>query len=176
MSSAEGSPLRAVDIEICDKCGVPIKYCVFFGHVESADGEGNEAPAPTPQPKKGGKKEAPKQDIIITVKERTKKKRTTSIKNLEGWGVDVKELSKTLAKKMAIGCSMKNTPTGVEIVIQGDAGQQVIDILLKQYKVPKGNIKAVRKAKKKTPEELAEANQPPPQPGMESDDDDDDSD
>lgn len=172
-------PLEFVDVDICPKCAVPNAYCTFFGHVVKPEGEG-EGDAEQPEAPKAkapaNKKEAAKQNVIVTVKQRTKKKNTTSIKNLEGWNVDVKEFCKTIKKKMAIGCSTKNGPTGVEIVIQGDAGQQVIDILLKQYKVPKGNIQAVRKAKKKTAEEVAAANQPPPQPGMESDDDDDDDD
>lgn len=175
--SSPSPPLEAVELDVCEKCGVPKAYCGFFGHVQKPEGEeGDAAPEAAPAPKAKGpanKKEAAKQNVIVTVKQRTKKKNTTSIKNLEGWNVDIKEFCTAIKKKMAIGCSTKSGPTGVEVVIQGDAGQQVIDMLLKQYKVPKGNIQAVRKAKKKTPEEVAAANQPPPQPGMESDDDSD---
>ena len=165
------------EVEYCPKCDVPTVYCKFFGHVEGeAEAEGDAAGEPKPAKGKGkGKGDGAdgKPNVVVTVKQRTKRKSTTSVSNLEPWGIDIKELSKAISKKMAIGCSTKKDAAGgLQIVIQGDAGTQIIEILTGQYKVPKGNIRAVRKSKQKTPEQIAEANQPPPQPGFDSGSDD----
>ena len=163
------------EVPYCPRCDVPTVYCRFFGHEEgAAEGEAQEEGEKEAKPAKGkGKGDGAKQAVVVTVKQRTKKKCTTSVSNLAAWGIDIKELSKAISKKMAIGCSTKKDATGgLQIVIQGDAGAQVIEILRGQYKVPAGSIKAVRKSKQKTPEQIAEANQPPPQPGFEGEDED----
>jgi translation initiation factor 1 (eIF-1/SUI1) len=106
----------------------------------------------------------------VTVKARTKRKSTTTIAGLQGWDIDVRELSKSISKKSAIGCSTKQTATGLSIVVQGDIGRQICEILIRDYKIPKMSIQAIRKAKKQpTPEEIADRNQPPPQPTINSD-------
>lgn len=157
------------DIELCERCGVPTCYCKFFGHVEQTentegeegatkeeDGEKKPQQQQQQQQNKGGKNKGEKPHIQITVKSRTKRKNTTTVSNLEAWEIDTKEFSKAIAKKMAIGCSTKKSQTGIQIVIQGDAAQQIQEVLIGTYKVPKKQIATVRKQKKPAAEEGAE--------------------
>jgi translation initiation factor 1 (eIF-1/SUI1) len=164
--SADGFPHVAV--EYCEQCGVPIDYCRFFGHNRTNpdapdDDSRQRRPKPKPPPKEG-----PKPNIVLTVKARTKKKSTTTIANLENWDINPRDFGKAIQKRLAIGSSTKATPTGVTVVIQGDAGQTVIDVLTQQYHVPKASIQAVRKVKK-DPVAVQARNQPPPQPDFNDD-------
>ncbi|OHS98087.1 hypothetical protein TRFO_35550 [Tritrichomonas foetus] len=168
-TEAPQNDFRHLTVDYCPRCGVPTCYCQFFGHKRpqpKEDGEGNgeepqEEEFEETKPKKGGAKKGneEKPNIIVTVKQRTKRKNTTTIANLEQWDIDTKEFSKLISKKMAIGCSSKKSQTGLQIVIQGDAGEQVINLLCKEFKVPKKNISAVRKVKK-APEPKQPAAQP----------------
>jgi translation initiation factor 1 (eIF-1/SUI1) len=155
--------LPHVPVEYCEQCGIPIDYCRFFGHnrgnTDAPDDDPHQRRAkPKPPPKEG-----PKPNIVLTVKARTKKKSTTTVANLEHWDINPRDFGKAIQRRLAIGCSTKATPTGVSVVIQGDAGQAVIDVLTQQYHVPKASIQAVRKVKK-DPVAVQARNQPPPQP------------
>ena len=185
MSEEESSSSQINEEEnkvvICPRCDVPICYCQFFGHTHKINENGEETDVIEEVPdlqklakKKAGKKENEnKQDIKVIIKSRTKRKKITTIENMEDWDIDVKDFSKQISKKMAIGCSTQKSPTGkLQVVVQGDASIQVIEILIKQMKIPKDNIKAIRKEKKAPVED---PHQPPPQPnrgGNEYSDDD----
>ena len=137
--------LHHVDIEYCPRCGVPTMYCRFFGHKRYI---GTEEEEEDYSPKKT-KKEKPKPNVIVTVKQRTRRKNTTSIAHMEEWGIDIKEFSKSIAKKMAIGCSYNHDRNNVlQIVIQGNVGDKIIELLEKQYQIPKNNITAVKKVRR----------------------------
>ncbi|ORX35475.1 translation initiation factor SUI1 [Kockovaella imperatae] len=83
------------------------------------------------------KKEAAK--IIIKRSERTKRKHATHIQGLELFGVDLKKAAKMMASKFATGASVSKTATGDdEIVVQGDVGDDVVDMLRNQVKELKG--------------------------------------
>lgn len=170
----ENSPLQRVEVELCPICQVPPCYCHFFKlHPEetepppppSVEGEEDgEAPpsaevaqeaAPPPPPAKTG---PAKPKINIQVKSRTKRKMTTTAMYLENWGINVKDFSKAVSKKMAIGCSTKNKQDGVVLVVQGDASSHIVP-LLKNAGVPQNMIQITRKTKQ-TPKEPP---QPPPQ-------------
>ena len=179
-------PIKHRDIEYCEICNVPICYCRFFGHIrpstkyikkvitlhlirddgtevtEEEEGEEEEEVEEEVINVIAQKKKGQKRNVIVTVKARTKRKNTTSIANLEDWEIDIKDFSKEISKKMAIGCSYNKTQTGIQVVIQGDVGNTVIDILLHKYNIPKENIEAIRKTKKKPT--TINRHQPPPQP------------
>ena len=138
------------DVKYCPRCDVPVCYCRFFGHGAN-EGENNENEKEGHESgpkKKGGKNSGEKREVIVSVNQRTKKKRTTVISHLDDWDIDLKDFSKHVSKKLALGCSTTNGPTGQEIVIQGDAGDQIIEMLLHEFSIPKNSIKAVRKMKK----------------------------
>ncbi|KAH0784970.1 Translation initiation factor SUI1 [Histomonas meleagridis] len=176
-------PIQHINVEYCEKCNIPTCYCPYFGHViakpkivktkvvninsdgeeviEEEEVEEEEEEEVIEKPKPKGKK-GQILDIVITVKSRTKRKNTTTIANLASWDIDVKEFSKSVQKKMAIGCSYKKSQMGLQVVIQGDVGQAIAEILIKQYNIPKANIQAIRKTKKKPTN--VNRHQPPPQP------------
>lgn len=178
-------PLFHCDVEYCDTCGVPTCYCRLFGHIractkvvrklvtlhvlqddgtelieeEEVEEEEEEAEVVSTTVRRSNEQQ---RNVIITVKARTKRKNTTTIANLECWKIDVRDFSKEISKKMAIGCSYKKTQAGVQVVIQGDVMQAVINILLSTYSIPKTSIETVRKTKKNPT--AINRHQPPPQP------------
>ena len=154
--------LHHVNVEYCPRCRVPIGYCKFFGHDREAEAaalaaaaaaaaNGEEVPQiePEPAPKQKQKR---RQNIRIVVKQRSRRKNTTTIYCVLEWDIDVKGFSKFVRTKMAIGCSTKKTKDGdTAIVIQGDVGKPVHDLLISQYNVPKEAIAmTVKKIKAKT--------------------------
>ena len=155
--------LHRVHVEYCPKCHVPIGYCRFFGHDRAAEaaaienGEIPEEPTTTQTPAQKQKKLV---NINIIVKQRSKRKHTTTIQNLPEWGIDVKPLSKFVRAKMSIGCSTKKTKAGATVVvIQGNAASQITSILTQQFNVPKDKITVTTRLIKKK-----RAAAPPPQP------------
>ncbi|RXK37383.1 translation machinery-associated protein 22 [Tremella mesenterica] len=83
------------------------------------------------------KKEAAK--ITIKRSERTRRKHQTHIHGLEAFGVDLKKAAKLFAGKFATGSSVSKNPQGEEeIVIQGDVGDDIVEMLQAQVGVLKG--------------------------------------
>ncbi|WVF68810.1 translation machinery-associated protein 22 [Kwoniella sp. CBS 6097] len=102
------------------------------------------------------KKEATK--IIIKRSERTKRKHQTHVQNLELFGIDLKKAAKLFAGKFATGSSVSKTPQGEEeIVIQGDVGDEIVEMLKAQVGVLKGapadQVTRIEVKKKKAEEE-----------------------
>ncbi|EAY11825.1 Translation initiation factor SUI1 family protein [Trichomonas vaginalis G3] len=176
--------LQKATVEYCPKCDVPLCYCRFFklhgeGGEGEAEGEDAEAEAEDKKaPAKGGKnakkgaakdpKDLPK--IQIIVKNRRARKFLTTVSMIEPWGLDLKELTKAISKKMSTSCSTKKKDGMTQIIVQGDAQQPLKDILKTQFKVPLTSIQVTIKQKKKP-----EPDQPPPQ-GRFNEEEDDDSD
>ncbi|KAL1405229.1 Translation machinery-associated protein 22 [Vanrija albida] len=95
--------------------------------------------------------------IIIKREERTKRKVLTHIQGLELFGVDLKKAAKLFASKFATGSSVSKNPQGQdEIVVQGDVGDEVVEMLKQQVGVLKGapgdQVSRVEAKKKKEPE------------------------
>ncbi|KFA48563.1 hypothetical protein S40293_00392 [Stachybotrys chartarum IBT 40293] len=90
---------------------------------------------------------------VVTIKriERNKKKFVTAIIGLEAFDLELKKVSKDLAKKFATGCAVTKVPSGgEEIVLQGDVSDEVEEFILEKYKqVPEDNIELVDDKKKK---------------------------
>ncbi|EOR04108.1 Translation machinery-associated protein 22 [Wallemia ichthyophaga EXF-994] len=91
--------------------------------------------------------------ITIIREERTKRKVTTHIQNLDAFNVDLKPAAKLLAQKFATGSSVTKNPQGKdEIVVQGDVTDEVEDMLHARQKVlstlPE-KVKVVKEDKKK---------------------------
>lgn len=76
-------------------------------------------------------KEAP--SVTITTAARTKRKHTTTITGLKGFGISLEAASKGFRGKFACGASI--TKGKDEIVIQGDVKDDLYDILVTVYKV-----------------------------------------
>lgn len=92
----------------------------------------------------------------VTIKriERNKRKHVTSIHGLEAFGVDLKKAAKQFASKFATGASVtKNAQGQDEIVVQGDVGDEVSELIENEVGVLKGipvdNIEFVEDKKKK---------------------------
>ncbi|RSH77706.1 Translation machinery-associated protein 22 [Apiotrichum porosum] len=120
-----------------------------------ADAAKAEAKAEKKAEAEAKKKDATK--IIIKRSERTKRKHATHIQNLELFGVDLKKAAKLFASKFATGSSVSKNPQGQdEIVIQGDVGDEIVEMLRQQVGVLKGapadQITRVEIKKKKEPE------------------------
>lgn len=180
----ETTKLRKSDVILDARLGIPDCYAEFF----SGKPKSSEAPKEGDEAQEGAQNTAPvdkksksqataeKPNVIVTVKQRTKRKNVTSIENLEPWGIDIKDFSKHIAKKLAIGCSTQTFPaTGLGIIIQGDVGEQIIHSISNQFGVPIKSITAIRKVKK-APEPKQPAAQPQFDLNGSSDDDDSDSD
>ncbi|KIL64000.1 hypothetical protein M378DRAFT_24773 [Amanita muscaria Koide BX008] len=93
----------------------------------------------------------------ITIKriERNKRKHVTAIHGLEAFGVDLKKAAKQFASKFATGASVTKNAQGLEeIVVQGDVGDEVFELIEKQVGVLKGippdNVEFVEDKKKKS--------------------------
>jgi density-regulated protein DRP1 len=77
--------------------------------------------------------------IIIKRSERTRRKHQTHIQGLELFGIDLKKAAKLFASKFATGSSVSKNPQGEdEIVIQGDVGDEIVDMIKQQVGVLKG--------------------------------------
>lgn len=95
----------------------------------------------------------------MTIKriERNKRKHVTAIHGLEAFGVDLKKAAKQFASKFATGASVtKNAQGQDEIVVQGDVGDEVLELIENEAGVLKGvpadNVEFVEDKKKKATE------------------------
>jgi density-regulated protein DRP1 len=92
----------------------------------------------------GGGAPAPsgaKQQVIIEVKERGKRRHVTTVTGLDSFGVKLKEAASALGKKFGAGATVSKSPTGIqEIDVQGDVAYDLPDLLLQLYDVPKKAI------------------------------------
>ncbi|TIA91934.1 hypothetical protein E3P99_00875 [Wallemia hederae] len=97
--------------------------------------------------------------ITIIREERTKRKVTTHIQNLDAFGIELKPAAKMFAQKFATGSSVTKNPQGKdEIVVQGDVTDEVEDMLHARQKAlsslpEKVKVTKEDKKKKKSPEE-----------------------
>ncbi|WVO13680.1 translation machinery-associated protein 22 [Cryptococcus depauperatus] len=98
--------------------------------------------------------------IIIKRSERTKRKHATHIQNLQLFNIDLKKAAKQFAGKFATGSSVSKNPQGEEeIVVQGDVGDEIVEMIKGEVGVLKGlpvdQIVRVEDKKKKAAEEPA---------------------
>ncbi|RSH90425.1 Translation machinery-associated protein 22 [Saitozyma podzolica] len=96
--------------------------------------------------------------IIIKRSERTRRKHATHIHGLDAFGLDLKKVAKFFAGKFATGSSVSKNPQGEdEIVVQGDVGDEIVEMLRQQVSVLKGapadQVVRVEDKKKKAAEE-----------------------
>lgn len=91
--------------------------------------------------------------ITIIREERTKRKVTTHIQNLDAFDVELKPAAKMFAQKFATGSSVTKNPQGKdEIVVQGDVTDEVEDMLHARQKALSGlpeKFKVTKEDKKK---------------------------
>ncbi|GFZ43399.1 Translation machinery-associated protein 22 [Saitozyma sp. JCM 24511] len=97
-------------------------------------------------------------NIIIKRSERTRRKHATHIHGLDAFGLDLKKVAKFFAGKFATGSSVSKNPQGEdEIVVQGDVGDEIVEMLRQQVSVLKGapadQVVRVEDKKKKAAEE-----------------------
>ena len=72
--------------------------------------------------------------VLIRKEERTKRKFTTSVKGLDGFGLDLKKAAKAFSKKFACSASVvKVSEGGHEIQIQGDVQMELPDFIVHEF-------------------------------------------
>ncbi|KAJ3272378.1 Translation machinery-associated protein 22 [Terramyces sp. JEL0728] len=104
---------------------------------EAAEGEQGKEPQQKQEPKK---KKAAKQ-VVITITERTKRKRITNVKGLELFDVDLKKAAKTFANKFATsGAVVKNGAGQEEIAIGGDVSDDIFDFIVQSFGISEDDI------------------------------------
>lgn len=91
----------------------------------------------TKKAKKSGKKGKGEPKVLISRKDRNKRKYVTIVAGLEDFpGIKMKQASKALGKKFSCGASVSNTATGgKEIDIQGDVQYDLPAILVEKFDV-----------------------------------------
>ncbi|BEI82403.1 hypothetical protein CcaverHIS002_0302710 [Cutaneotrichosporon cavernicola] len=126
--------------------------------------EADAAKAERKADKKAEAEAVKKQAAKITIKRemRTKRKVATHIHGLDLFGVDLKKAAKFFAGKFATGSSLSKNPQGEdEIVVQGDVGDDIIQMLKDKVAVlngaPASQVQKVEAKKKKDPEAEAAA-------------------
>ncbi|KAK5575620.1 hypothetical protein RB653_006753 [Dictyostelium firmibasis] len=103
-------------------------------HVDAGKSESTETTAEKEKSTK--KKKEVKPQIIIEVNQRNKRKHVTKITGLELYGIKLSDAAKVMAKKFSCGCSVvKSTsnPNSEDIDIQGDFGEEVVDLIEEKY-------------------------------------------
>ncbi|KAJ3325410.1 Translation machinery-associated protein 22 [Boothiomyces sp. JEL0866] len=150
-------------ITYCGVCSMPPEYCEFGSTVPECkswlqendselfaelypDGiepaaepkEGEEQKEQKPESKK--KKKAVKQ-VVITITERTKRKRITNVKGLELFDVELKKAAKTFANKFATSAAVvKNGAGQEEIAIGGDVSDDIFDFIVQNFGISEDDI------------------------------------
>lgn len=71
----------------------------------------------------------PAKQIVIQVKERTKRKRVTIVTGVEAFGLNVKDVAKAFSKKFATSCS----PSDEGLILNGDLSYDISDYMLGTY-------------------------------------------
>lgn len=161
MANASLDPKYPVQILYCGACSCPPEYCGWtgakvgtideacktwllanapvmaakFGY-DGADGEaaaagGDGEGKPMPGGKK--KKDAVK-EVLVSSKQRQKKKYVCTVRGLEGFGVKLPDACKVFKKKFSTGASVTETPDQKEeIEIQGDVKDDVVPLIVKEF-------------------------------------------
>ncbi|KAN0030413.1 hypothetical protein ACTA71_010178 [Dictyostelium dimigraforme] len=105
-------------------------------HVDAGKSESTEGGEEKEKEKVSKKKKEVKPQIIIEVNQRNKRKHVTKITGLELYGIKLSDAAKVMAKKFSCGCSVvKSTsnPNSEDIDIQGDFGEEVVDLIEEKY-------------------------------------------
>ena len=92
---------------------------------------------------KAKKSKAVETKVLIQKLKRQRKKATTVISGMETVpGIKLKDVSKAFSKRFAGSSSVKDgaKPGSKEIIIQGDHMEDVADMIVKQFKVPKDAV------------------------------------
>ena len=97
--------------------------------------------------------------VSVSIKNRTKRKYIVNIFGLDKFGVKLKDAGKRLSKKYACSATVsKNSMGQKEVVMSGDIGYDISDVIHKFYpNIPKDAIvidKKVKKEKKKIPGQM----------------------
>ena len=74
--------------------------------------------------------------IRVVMEYRKNKKVVTLITHLETFHIDPNELAKVAAKKYSASTSCSDCPSGIEVLIQGNVGRELVDAMHDHYKIP----------------------------------------
>ncbi|KAM9953376.1 hypothetical protein ACTFIR_008442 [Dictyostelium discoideum] len=106
-------------------------------HVDAGKSESKEATGEEKEKEKVSKKKKEvKPQIIIEVNQRNKRKHVTKITGLELYGIKLSDAAKVMAKKFSCGCSVVKSisnPNSEDIDIQGDFGEELVDLIEEKY-------------------------------------------
>ncbi|KAJ3313475.1 Translation machinery-associated protein 22 [Boothiomyces sp. JEL0838] len=148
-------------ITYCGVCSMPPEYCEFgstlaeckawlqendsalFAELYPDGMERAEPKEEQPQEQKQETKKKKKvvKQVVITITERTKRKRITNVKGLELFDVDLKKAAKTFANKFATsGAVVKNGAGQEEIAIGGDVSDDIFDFIVQNFGISEDDI------------------------------------
>eukprot|EP01103_Thecamoeba_quadrilineata_P012277 TRINITY_DN3128_c0_g1_i1.p1 TRINITY_DN3128_c0_g1~~TRINITY_DN3128_c0_g1_i1.p1 ORF type:complete len:215 (-),score=49.01 TRINITY_DN3128_c0_g1_i1:53-619(-) len=85
------------------------------------------------------KKEEPM--IYVSTVQRNKRKYVTVVQGLESFGIKQKDATKIFANKFSCGAAVVKGPDNVEkIDVQGDVKDEIMELIVAQWKVPAGSV------------------------------------
>jgi len=127
-----------------------LRYLQESGGAPAEDGAAKQKDDSAPPAVEKPNKKKNQLQIIIDLTQRGGKKKITVVKNLDAFGIDNKEASKYLKKKLACGCGTSQGNEGKEeLEIQGTFQVKAAELLLKEYKELKETDFIITVSKKK---------------------------
>ncbi|CAG9575050.1 conserved hypothetical protein [Leishmania major strain Friedlin] len=164
---------RAVEVLYCPICTFPAEMCEFSGIVEKcrpwllehaadlADAEerGRKRRILTEKDRleamlEGrGVKKALERIVVLEVEKRTGRRMITSVFGMDLFGFNLKDVSRDWRKRFSCGAGVRAAEEGKHqdcIDIQGNVVDQLADMLITKYKIPKESV-YLMEGKKKVP-------------------------
>ncbi|CBZ27609.1 conserved hypothetical protein [Leishmania mexicana MHOM/GT/2001/U1103] len=164
---------RAVEVLYCPICTFPAEMCEFSGMVEKcrpwllehaadlADAEerGRKRRILTEKDRleamvEGrGVKKALERVVVLEVEKRTGRRMITSVFGMDLFGFNLKDVSRDWRKRFSCGAGVRAAEEGKHqdcIDIQGNVVDQLADMLITKYKIPKESV-YLMEGKKKVP-------------------------
>ncbi|ORC91836.1 uncharacterized protein TM35_000054320 [Trypanosoma theileri] len=160
-----------VDVLYCPICTFPAEMCEFSGMYEQcrpwllehakelaeAEERGRKRRALTEKERlerlvQGrGTKKAIERIVLIEVSQRKGRKMTTSVKGMDLFGFNLKDLSREWKKSFSCGAGVTTSEESKQnsVDIQGNVAAQLIELLPERYNIPKDAIYQMEDKKKK---------------------------
>jgi len=102
--------------------------------VDNKEEKGEEGEDEKKLKKKKEKKDKDSQSaILVTNHKRSKKKVTTTVSNVEKFGLNMKDVSKLFSKKFACSSSITKENNSEFITLTGDFGEDIIEFLIEKF-------------------------------------------
>eukprot|EP00802_Teleaulax_amphioxeia_P020250 Tamp_20524.p1 GENE.Tamp_20524~~Tamp_20524.p1 ORF type:complete len:222 (+),score=72.12 Tamp_20524:74-667(+) len=113
----------------------------YAGGEAAAGGEGEGEGAKAAGGGGGKKKKEGVKEVLVSSKQRQKKKFVCTVRGLETFGVKLPDACKVFKKKFSTGASVTETPDQKEeIEIQGDVKDDVVPLIVKEWGIAMSDI------------------------------------